>query len=199
MEKVEKSLDELDSDYSAKKVSYDNLPTFKREMVDRYDQVIIINDSLTTVMIHLIFWSNCGASELLFFKAFLGILQNEGRIEPFIDSVMSFLHRKTDFYRTLTEESQVGFPVGVPENMLRCYFSKYNQKTKNDERKAARNKIKVEADPTCIQPAPEVKPEVQIKEPVQQSVKPKATIPKDQDEWQNNPDSHNGAVRFKLL
>jgi len=109
------------------------------------------------------------------------------------------MHRKTDFYRTLTEESQVGFPVGVPENMLRCYFSKYNQKTKNDERKAARNKIKVEADPTCIQPAPEVKPEVQIKEPVQQSVKPKATIPKDQDEWQNNPDSHNGAVRFKLL
>ena len=57
-------------------------------------------------------------------QAFLGILQNEGRIEPFVDAVMSFLYRKTDFYRTLTEESQVGFPPGVPENMLRCYFSK---------------------------------------------------------------------------
>ena len=32
---------------------------------------------------------------------------------------MSFLYRKTDFYRTLTEESKVGFPPGVPENMLR--------------------------------------------------------------------------------
>merc|ERR1712190_288010 len=74
-------------------------------------------------------------------QAFLGILQNEGRIEPFIDSVMSFLYRKTDFYRTLTEESQVGFPPGVPENMLRCYFSKYNQLTKNEERKVKRSKI----------------------------------------------------------
>ena len=32
-------LDKLDDDYTAKKVSYDNLPTFKRDMKERYDQV----------------------------------------------------------------------------------------------------------------------------------------------------------------
>ena len=36
------SLDELDDDYTKKKASYDNLPTFKREMTERYDTVIII-------------------------------------------------------------------------------------------------------------------------------------------------------------
>ena len=104
----DRSLDELDEDYTAKKASYDNLPTFKRDMKERYDQVLFEG-------FHRVF---------NFPKAFLGILQNETRIEPFIDAVMSFLYRKTDFYRTLTEESQVGFPPGVPENMLRCYFSK---------------------------------------------------------------------------
>ena len=39
MSTTEKSLDELDDDYTKKKVSYDSLPTFKREMKDRYDQV----------------------------------------------------------------------------------------------------------------------------------------------------------------
>lgn len=44
---------------------------------------------------------------------------------------MSFLYRKTDFYRTLTEESQVGFPPGVPENMLRWVseMSSLNQRS----------------------------------------------------------------------
>ena len=32
-------LDKLDDDYTAKKASYDNLPTFKRDMKERYDQV----------------------------------------------------------------------------------------------------------------------------------------------------------------
>ena len=36
------SLDELDDDYTKKKASYDNLPTFKREMTERYDTVITI-------------------------------------------------------------------------------------------------------------------------------------------------------------
>jgi len=154
------SLDELDDDYTKKKASYDNLPTFKREMTERYD------------------------------TAFLSILQNEGRIEPFVDAVMSFLYRKTDFYRTLTEESQVGFPPGVPENMLRCYFSKYNQKTKFEERKVERSKNtpnetttkKVTEEPKIEKKAPQVKSPLDAKT---------------QDEWQNNPESHNGAVRDK--
>ena len=138
------------------------------------------------------------------FQAFLSILQNEGRIEPFVDAVMSFLYRKTDFYRTLTEESQVGFPPGVPENMLRyvcdkdkntedilffrCYFSKYNQKTKFEERKVERAKnITTEASPKKETDVPKIEKKAQVKSPLDA---------KTQDEWQNNPESHNGAVRY---
>ena len=44
------SPDELDDDYTKKKASYDNLPTFKREMMERYDTVIIIWFSLHWVV-----------------------------------------------------------------------------------------------------------------------------------------------------
>ena len=37
--RMTEELDKLDDDYTAKKVSYDNLPTFKRDMKERYDQV----------------------------------------------------------------------------------------------------------------------------------------------------------------
>ena len=94
-----------DDDYTKKKASLESLPKFKKSMQERYDQ------------------------------AYLGILQNEERIEPFLDSVMSFLSRKTDFFRTLTDESQVGFPAGVAENMIRCYFMKYNMQVKEAEEK----------------------------------------------------------------
>ena len=115
------SLDELDDDYTKKKASYDNLPTFKREMTERYDTVILLELILFFYyqfrLFSLVDRLKIDSNSL--FQAFLSILQNEGRIEPFVDAVMSFLYRKTDFYRTLTEESQVGFPPGVPENMLR--------------------------------------------------------------------------------
>ena len=194
------SLDELDDDYTKKKASYDNLPTFKREMTERYDTVIIIVKSV---------FNKSGVLTSIF-QAFLSILQNEGRIEPFVDAVMSFLYRKTDFYRTLTEESQVGFPPGVPENMLRlvceytreilvenskdfyfifrCYFSKYNQKTKFEERKVERSKnITTEASPKKETEVPKIEKKAQVKSPLDA---------KTQDEWQNNPESHNGAVRY---
>ena len=129
---------------------------------------------------------------------------------------MSFLYRKTDFYRTLTEESQVGFPPGVPENMLRlvcdicsttitrksnfrkakntifrCYFSKYNQKTKFEERKAERSKnISTETTPKKENEVPKTETKAQVKSPMDA---------KTQDEWQNNPESHNGAVRYLRL
>ena len=35
----QQQLDQADADYTAKKASYDNLPTFKRDMKERYDQV----------------------------------------------------------------------------------------------------------------------------------------------------------------
>ena len=48
------SLDELDDDYTKKKASYDNLPTFKREMTERYDTVNMI--------LVIIFFLKLGAS-----------------------------------------------------------------------------------------------------------------------------------------
>ena len=114
----------------------------------------------------------------------MGILQNETRIEPFMDAIFSFLHRKTDFFRTLTEESKVGFPPGVAENMLRCYYMKYNMMTKEAEsaqpvapkgEKPKVEKAKVESNKSSLPP-------------------PRATT---QDEWQKEGESYNGAVRDK--
>ena len=40
MSELEK-LKNLDDDYTRKKASFDNLPTFKRDMKERYDQVLL--------------------------------------------------------------------------------------------------------------------------------------------------------------
>jgi len=149
-----------DDDYTKKKASMESLPKFKKSMQERYDQ------------------------------AFLGILQNEERIEPFLDSVMSFLSRKTDFFRTLTEESQVGFPPGVAENMMRCYFIKYNMQVKEAEKKMADapsiSKAKEVTAPKEDKPKPKPKPA-----PLEKKSVEKLT----QEQWQLEPESHNGAKR----
>ena len=113
----------------------------------------------------------------------MGILQNETRIEPFMDAIFSFLHRKTDFFRTLTEESKVGFPPGVAENMLRCYYMKYNMMTKEAESAQA-------AAPPTEKPKAEKAKVESKKSPLPPP--PRATT---QDEWQKEGESHNGAVR----
>ena len=125
----------------------ESLPKFKKSMQERYDQ------------------------------AFLGILQNEERIEPFLDSVMSFLSRKTDFFRTLTDESQVGFPPGVAENMMRCYFMKYNMQVKEAEKKML--------DQPPIPKAKEDKPKPKPKPaPLEKKSVEKLT----QEQWQMEPE-----------
>ena len=76
----------------------------------------------------------------------------------------------------------------IVEFFFRCYFSKYNQKTKFEERKVERSKNtpnetttkKVTEEPKIEKKAPQVKSPLDAKT---------------QDEWQNNPESHNGAVR----
>lgn len=50
---------------------------------------------------------------------FLGILQNCGQIEPFLDVVFSFLARRTDFYVIMnSREDKMGFPEGIAEKMV---------------------------------------------------------------------------------
>merc|ERR1711976_229675 len=61
-------------------------------------------------------------------QALLGILQNEGKIELFLDMMFSFLYRKTDYFRLLTPQSpnkNLGFPPGVAGKMVEHYFEKY--------------------------------------------------------------------------
>lgn len=150
-------------EYTKKKASFESLPTYKKEMKDRYDQ------------------------------AFLGILQNETRIEPFVDAVFSFLYRKTDFYRTLTEESKVGFPSGVAENMLRCYFMKYNMLTKDaEDAQQSTPSIPIE---TSIPERHRNMTETPKQPKVEKPIPPPAPRPTTQTDWQNESDSHNGAVR----
>ena len=95
------------------------------------------------------------------------------------------MSRKTDFFRTLTEESRVGFPPGVAENMIRCYFMKYNRQIKDAEKALENQK----------QEAPVEKPRPVKKPEVKKVPKPKPPKPTTQEQWQKESDSHNGAVR----
>ncbi len=50
---------------------------------------------------------------------FFGILQNCEQIEPFLEVVLSFLARRTDFFRVMHNKTdKMGFPPGVAEKML---------------------------------------------------------------------------------
>ncbi|KXJ26549.1 nudC domain-containing protein 3 [Exaiptasia diaphana] len=59
---------------------------------------------------------------------FLGILQNCGQIEPFLDVVFSFLARRTDFYVIMnSKQDKMGFPDGIAEQMVLKIFRKYQR------------------------------------------------------------------------
>lgn len=52
-------------------------------------------------------------------NALMGILQNCSKLEPFLDTIFSFLARRTDFYILMKHErAKMGFPPGVAENMV---------------------------------------------------------------------------------
>ncbi len=51
--------------------------------------------------------------------ALMGILQNCGKLQPFLDAVFSFLARRTDFYIIMQHErAKMGFAPGVAESMV---------------------------------------------------------------------------------
>lgn len=55
----------------------------------------------------------------LYDQMFLNILQKEGKIELFLDSVFSFLYRKTDFFRFATKENpKIGFRPGDANRLV---------------------------------------------------------------------------------
>ena len=57
---------------------------------------------------------------------FLGILQDCGKIERFLEAIFSFLSRRTDYFLLMhKKDDKYGFPPGVAEKMLikvRCFF-----------------------------------------------------------------------------
>lgn len=58
-----------------------------------------------------------------FDDVFMGILQNLGRIEPFLDAIFHFLARRTDFFRIMhTPTDKMGFPPGVSEKVVLKIF-----------------------------------------------------------------------------
>ncbi|XP_048758289.2 nudC domain-containing protein 3-like [Ostrea edulis] len=67
-------------------------------------------------------------------SALLGIIQHEGEILKFLDVVLGFLYRRTDFYRVMkSRDDKLGFPPGVAAKMLLNMFKKYDDLTRKDD------------------------------------------------------------------
>lgn len=58
-------------------------------------------------------------------EALLGILNKEGQIQPFLNVIFGFLHRRTDFFKPLTPDGKYGFPPNVALNMVRSICLHY--------------------------------------------------------------------------
>ncbi|XP_060553201.1 nudC domain-containing protein 3-like [Ruditapes philippinarum] len=66
--------------------------------------------------------------------ALLGILQNEGKVEKFLNVILGFLYRRTDFYRLMkSKEDRLGFPPGIALKMLTSIFEQYDAATRRDD------------------------------------------------------------------
>lgn len=67
-------------------------------------------------------------------SALLGILQHEGQIAKFLDVVLGFLYRRTDFYRLMkSKDDKLGFPPGVAAKILLSAYQKYDDLTRKDD------------------------------------------------------------------
>ena len=72
-------------------------------------------------------------------SAFLGVLQDKGSIPDFLDSVYSFLYRRTDFYQSHNVPEANSSPnstAGEPEKNAQTAFRKYENKVKDVKVKA---------------------------------------------------------------
>jgi len=55
----------------------------------------------------------------------VALAQRSGGIQPLLDSVFSFLKRKTDFYHIQNPGDRIGFPEGVAEQLVLQAFRKF--------------------------------------------------------------------------
>lgn len=67
-------------------------------------------------------------------NALFGILQGEGEIVPFLDTIFKFLYRRTDFFRVQHNEGEkLGFPPKMAEKLVIATVRKYAKMAYDDE------------------------------------------------------------------
>ncbi|XP_071105880.1 nudC domain-containing protein 3-like [Haliotis cracherodii] len=165
----------------------------------------------------------------------LGILSNEGEITNFLDVVIGFLYRRTDFFRIMKrKDDKLGFPPGTAAKLLLKEFQKYEALAQRDEMEREKKK----ADKSLAKAAPTQPPvtrettttsktNIPATVSTPQATAPQATtttVPstggagdvktlpsqkkdedtgtvtsKEQQAFQDNPMSYNGAVREKYV
>jgi hypothetical protein len=130
-------------------------------------------------------------NEVKYDEMLLNILQNEGKIESFMNVIFKFLYKRTDFF--LIQESPkgtYGFPQNEAKNMIARTFQKYDSIPKEVLKKNFETKEKIVKNP----PPP---PPLQLAKESKLNIAPSAVTssPKTQEIFQNNPSSYNGAER----
>ncbi|KAM9735042.1 nudC domain-containing protein 3 [Menidia menidia] len=154
-------------------------------------------------------------------NALLGILQHVGNIQDFLQVYFGFLYRKTDFYRLLSgPNDKMGFPPGVAEKMVVKMFKLFEKMADQDRERAlgelqrreevhqapaAVRELEVASEPgegaepsvaTATAAQPEAPPTDSASVPTPAaSDSPAAASGQDQNRFQADPDSYNGAVR----
>ncbi|GAB1599815.1 nudC domain-containing protein 3-like [Argonauta hians] len=109
--------------------------------------------------------------------ALMGILQQEDKLSSFLDVIMGFLYRRTDFYHILRDKSDTkGFPPGMALNILLKSYRQFEDMARKDPEKmmplgeSEEKKTKVESSKTVSSKTNETagpKSEAGSKEPKQ--------------------------------
>lgn len=135
-------------------------------------------------------------------EIFLSILQQEGKIEPFLDVVFKFLYRRTDFFLIQeTSDQPYGFPASVAKQIVTKTFQKYDAIPKENLKKRLLNSnqdlvSKVKDKTQKPQPLEAPKQEKCAKPKRSELVSLPISDSKDEQEmFQKNPSSYNGAIR----
>ncbi|KAF6019946.1 NUDCD3 [Bugula neritina] len=137
----------------------------------------------------------------------MGILQKEGQIAKFLDVVMGFLYRRTDYYHIMeSRDSKLGFPQGVAQRLLIQAYEKYEKLSeKRDNAKDTRTVIPSRPDQKDLKnkKASDVTnsssqnppPTIQTSESSEKTPTKNTETLNSQQVFQENPESHNGAMR----
>jgi len=101
----------------------------------------------------------------------LGILQNEGQISNFLETIFGFLYRRTDFYYVMKNPGEkLGFPPGISAKIAYSAYKKFEDEARESEKSAPKVPPAAVEMEVSSEPAPEV-----TKKTVESKQKPSAT------------------------